>query len=327
MRYWVRVAHVHDRDYPWSLHECAVMTRDGLRELGHTAYFTEERVDPSVGWHTPEEIAEFARGEQQIIIGGNVASDAMCLTIPDSAIIYNFEQVGGWQFVGRYLNLLRRCTVWEYHPVNHRLLLQVHNIRATLVPFGYVPAFTPPVHTYVEPDFDVAFVGSMVPYRTKIINDLKAAGLRVFASDSLYEHERADIFRRSKVILNIHFYPQVKMLEVVRIGTALAQCKAVVTQLDKDTKIDPYYLPGVVGATYDAIVSTVADLARNDVKREILACKGYELFTARRASDMLQKGLDAYVPRTPAQLPQSHERAPNTSGITYRRISRTGQVR
>src|SRR5208282_3335205 len=108
-RYWVRVLRVHDHQYPWSLHECAVMTRDGLRELGYDAYFTEERVDPNSGWPTPEEREQFARGEQQIIIGGNIATPAAILTIPDDAIIYNFEQVGGWQFTNQYVNLLRRC--------------------------------------------------------------------------------------------------------------------------------------------------------------------------------------------------------------------------
>jgi hypothetical protein len=326
-RFWVRVLLVHDKHYPWSLHECAVMTRDGLRELGYTAYFTEERKDPCAGWPTPEERAERARGEQQIIIGGNIATPTTALSIPDDAIIYNFEQVGGWQFAPPYVKLLQRCVVWEYHPANIDRLGTHHGIAATLVPFGYVPAFTPPVHTYMPPDFDVAFIGSLVPYRTKVINDLKLAGLRVHASDSCYEDQRADILRRSKLVVNVHFYPQVKLLEVVRLGLVMAQCKAVVTQLDGDTRIDPYYLPGVCGAKYDEIVPAVVDLVRNDRKREELAYTGYKLFAARLATDSLQKGLAAYAPRQPASLPQSYERAPNASGVTYRRISRDGKVR
>jgi len=264
------------------------------------------------------------RGEQQIIIGGNIATPAAILTIPDDAIIYNFEQVGGWQFTNQYVNLLRRCTTWEYHPANVQRLLMQHNIIATLVPFGYVPAFTPPPRDPVPFDYDVSFVGSLVPYRNYIINLLRLSGLRVHVSDSCYEDERADIFRRSKVILNIHFYPQVKLLEVVRLGLALAQRKAVVTQLDSDTKVDPYYLPGVRAAKYDEILSAVMDLVHDDAKRDQLADDGFKLFTARRATDSLQKGLDAYVPR---QLPQSYDRPPNPTGLTYRRISRTGQVR
>lgn len=325
-RFWVRAMLVHGKHYPWSLHECAVMTRDGLRELGYEAYFTEERKDPNVGWPTPQERADRERGEQQIIIGGNIAAPQDALTIPDEAIIYNFEQVGGWQFDKAYVDLLRRCTTWEYHPANMKPLMTQFGIRATLVPFGYVPAFTPPVHTYQKPDYDVAFIGSLVPYRKTILNSLELAGLRVFVSESCYGERREDILRRSKLLLNVHFYPQVKLLEVVRLGIGMAACKAVVTQLDTDTKVDPYYLPGVCGAEYSEIVPAVLDLVRDDKKRERLAWKGYELFTARCASDTLKKGLDLYVPRQPASVPRSHERAPNTSGIVYRKVSRTGQV-
>ena len=316
-----------DKHYPWSLHECALMVRDGLRELGYKAYFDDERIETSYGWPTPDERMQRELSEQQIIIGGNIATPQAISTIPDSAIVYNFEQVGGHQFAPLYLGLLRRCTVWEYHPANIERLRYYFKISATLVPFGYVPAFTPDPLVYEEPTYDVMFFGSINPPRRKIINDLQLMGLKVLVSEGCYGADRAEKMRRSKLILNVHYYQQVKLMEVVRLGIAMAACRAVVTQLDPNTIVDPYYLPGVAGAPYATLVSTVARLVKDDKAREELAYKGFELFTARRAADSLAKGLDGYVSRQPASLPQSYERATNASGITYRRVPRFGPVR
>lgn len=316
-----------DHAYPWSLHECAIMTRDGLRELGHKAYFDDERVANDHGWPTPEERAQRESGEQQIIIGGNIATASAMATIPDSAIIYNFEQVGGHQFAPPYLGLLRRCTVWEYHPANIERLKYYFNIHATLVPFGYVPAFTPGPKKATTLDYDVMFFGSMNPPRMKVVNDLKLAGLKVLVAEGSYGADREDKMRRSKVILNVHYYQRVKIMEVVRLGIAMAASRAIVTQLDPDTIVDPYYLPGIAGAPYSALVPEVVRLVKDDRAREKLAQKGFELFSARRAADSLAKGISLYVPRQPAALPQSYERSTNSSDATYRRVSRTGQVR
>jgi hypothetical protein len=327
IRYWVRVMKFNDQGYPWSLHDCALMVRDGLRELGYDAYFDDERIDYTAGWPTPEERSERIRTEQQIIIGGNIATHQAISSIPDSAIVYNFEQVGGHQFAGPYLGLLRRTTVWEYHPANIEKLKYYFNIHAILVPFGYVPAMVPQLYTPLEYDFDVLFFGSMNPPRKKIVNDLKLMGLRVMAPEGAYGEDRVDLMRRSKLVLNVHYYQRVKILEVVRLGVAMAACRAVVTQLDPDTVVDPYYLPGVAGAPYDSLVETVSRLVKDDVGREKLALKGYELFTARKATDSLMKGISAYVARQPAALPQSYERSTNAPDVTYRRVSRFGAVR
>ncbi len=327
VRYWVRVMRYSGNRYPYPLHECAMMVRDGLRELGYNAYFTEERPPHEAGWPTAQDIIDRTRGEQQIIIGGNVAGPGDMLTIPDSAIIYNFEQVGGWTFQGSYAALLRRCTVWEYHPANIERLREQFGIHAVLVPFGYIPAFTPEVHTYEEPEFDVAFVGSLNPYRRHVINTLQLMGLKVHVSDFCFGEARAALLRKSRLLLNVHFYPKVKLLEVVRLGIGMAACKAVVTQCDPDTRIDPYYLPGVACAAYDDLAPTCYALVKDTQRRERLAYEGYKLFTARRAPDMLQKGLIHVPIPSSVSPPRSFDRAPNASGAVYRRVSRTGEIR
>ncbi len=327
-KYWVRVLKFGDHGYPWSLHECALMARDGLRALGYKAYFTEDRPNPNVGWPTPEDRARLG-AERQIIIGGNIGTVAAYATIPDGSIVYNFEQAGSPQFGPHYLSLLRRCVVWEYHPDNIKYLKSLYNINAVLVPFGYVPAFTPPEPEIAPPfDYDVAFVGSLSPQRKVIINELQLVGLKVFASQDCQAEKRDDVYRRSKVVLNMHYYPRVKVLEVVRIGLAMAMHKAVVTQIDPDTRVDPYYLPGVVAAPYKELAAAVKRLVEDPVARALLEQEGFELFTARTAEDSLRGALDHEPAPAPVQsLPQGFDRAPNASGNVYRRISRTGQVR
>jgi hypothetical protein len=326
-KYWVRVLKFGDTGYPWSLHECALMTRDGLRELGFKAYFDDERVDVNAGWPTPEDRARLGI-ERQIIIGGNIGTARAYASIPDGSIVYNFEQAGASQFGAHYLSLLKRCVVWEYHPDNIKYLKSLYGINAILVPFGYISAFTPPAPE-IPPamEYDVAFVGSLNPQRKIIINELELVGLKVFASQECQWDKRPDVYRRSKVVLNMHYYPKVKVMEVVRIGLALAMSKAVVTQIDPDTRVDPYYLPGVAAAPYKELAATVKRIVNDPVERRRLEKDGFELFISRQAKDSLRGALD-HEPTPPTQrLPESHERTPNASGTVYRRVSRTGQVR
>ena len=323
-KYWVRVLRFHGREYPWSLHECAVMTRDGLRDLGHTAYFTEERPDPNVGWPTPEDRARMGE-ERQIIIGGNIGTYPDLASIPDNSIVYNFEQAGSPQFSPHYLALLKRCIVWEYHCDNIKYLRSLYGINAILVPFGYTAALTPELEP-VELDYDVGFVGSMSPQRKFIINELELLKLKVYSSQGAYGLDRDKMLQRCKVVLNMHYYPRVKVMEVVRIGTAMAMHKAVVTQIDDDTRVDPYYLPAVAAAKYKDLAATVKRVAQDPAEREMLEEKGFELFTARKATDSLRKALE-HEPAPTRSLPQGFDRAPNPSGIVYRRIPRDGKVR
>lgn len=324
IKFWVRVLRFGGHGYPHSLHEPALMTRNGLRELGYEAYFTEERPDDSTGWPTAEE--RLARApERQIIIGGNIGTHADLDSIPPDAIVYNFEQAGSPQFSPPYLSVLRRCTVWEYHPANLPYLKSLYGITAILAPFGYIPAFTP---TSPDPEleYDVGFVGSVSPQRKKILNELELLKLKVFSSQSAFGPARDAKLRRCKVILNMHYYPKVKVMEVVRIGTACAMRKAVVSQLDPDTRVDPFFLPAIVTAPYKDLAATVKRIADSPSERQRLEQAGFDLFTTRLASDSLKKAL-ANEPQRTRNLPQSYERTKDARAVTYRRISRTGQVR
>jgi hypothetical protein len=323
-RYWVRVLKIRDDAYPWSLHEPALMVRDGLRELGYTAYFTEERLDPNSGWPTPEEKA--ARGtERQIIIGANVGTPSALDSVPAESIVYNFEQAGSPQFHPGYVNLLHRCTAWEYHPANISYLKSLYNLNAVLVPFGYVPAFSPPPYDGAL-EYDVGFVGSISPQRRLILNELELLKLKVYASQSSFGTARDRKLQQCKVILNMHYYPKVKVMEVVRIGLACAMKKAVVSQLDPDTRVDPFYLPVMKTAPAKQLAKAVKDLVDDPDERERLEQAGYDLFTTRLASDSIRKALGNESQRTRA-LPQSYERTKDPGVTTYRRIPRIGPVR
>jgi hypothetical protein len=316
VRFWIRTLKIRDLHEPHQLKEIATVVHDALQLLGHQARHQQQ------GWPTPDDLA----GERQIIIGGNIGTELTLATIPDDSIVYNFEQAGNFHFSPSYVNLMRRCEVWDYNTTNMERMERLYNIRARLVPFGYVPSLT---HEYTKSwdkiEHDVMFVGSMhhSSPRQQVISRLREAGVRVFVSESCYGEERARAYQQSRLVLNMHFHKE-KVMESVRIGTAMANHKAVVCQVDNDTAKDGYLLPGMICTPYDKIVESCIYALRNDGVQWNYEHKGFDLFTKRKMDDILRPIINE--PARKKNVPGSYERAGNPTGIVYRRVPRSGEI-
>lgn len=277
MKFWVRVLKVNDAIYPWTLHDGAIMIRDGLRDLGHEAYFDNER--------------QASEDERQIIIGGNHGTLATLAGIPNGSIVYQLEQSGcAHHFTPTYLRLLRRCVVWDYHPYNIVNLVR-SGIRGIFVPFSYVKSFTPLEEKPAEQDFDVLFIGAINPFRAKIMRDLWHRGLKVYMDSNCFGDHRDDMLRRSKLVVNIHYYQTNKILESCRLGIAMAARRPVLSQFDPGVRADPFFVPGIAIAPYKKIVETAARLLSDPTELSRLADAGFELFKSRTAASVIEQAL------------------------------------
>jgi predicted nucleotidyltransferase len=125
--------------------------------------------------------------------------------------------------------------VWDYSSENVRFLKE-RGLSALHLPVGYhqsleqVPQGRPK-------DIDVLFFGSMGERRQKVLNILeREKKVRLHALFGVYGRERDEFIARSKIVLNVHFYPA-KIFEAVRISYLLNNRCFIVSE---ESEINPY---------------------------------------------------------------------------------------
>lgn len=76
------------------------------------------------------------------------------------------------------------------------------NADMTHLPCAYDPTvFTPSPIPWAEREYDVAMIGVMYPQRWRVVNDLKAAGLKVLAGTGLVYENMAAAYHNSRISL------------------------------------------------------------------------------------------------------------------------------
>lgn len=230
-----------------------------LVQLGHTANVTEN-------WFSNLE------DETNIVFGAELLAPNQPQSLPPGCIIYNLETPSHPNLAKvQQIVLGSKCTVWDYSLVNvqkwRELGANVHH-----VPIGYTPNLTRIPKAEVQ-DLDVLFLGWMTPRRVKIIEDLRAAGLNVVASDKCYGGGRDNLISRAKVCLNVHHDGR-NLFEIVRVSYLLANGKCVITETSND---DCEYQDLLTWRTdYADIVQDASIYCQNTSKRTVLEKHGFE---------------------------------------------------
>lgn len=244
----------------------------GLRALGHEVEITEN---------------SFRHGDKHIIFGGHLLSADS--TLPPGSILYNLEQVGAGN-IGNLAILGGRYTIWDFAKPNcdewaKRRIQSVH------VPIGYSPEMTriPPA----EEDIDVLFYGSMNQRRSVILEQLHKLGLKVVVKiNTAYGAELDELIARAKVILNIHFC-DAQLFEIVRVGYALANKKAVVSEQSVDDY--PQLRYGICCAPYLALVQRCVELVKYGTAHKDLGQTGFNAFSKMPETDFLSAAIGQEV--------------------------------
>jgi hypothetical protein len=240
----------------------------GIRRMGHECELTENAL---------------RKDTQHILFGAHLLGDS---ALPPGSIIYNLEQVGGGN-IGNTVALATNCTVWDYSKKNIADWKPL-GVEAVHVPFCYVPELTRKM-PFVTQDIDVLFYGSLNERRQRVIDGLKAAGLKVEVRiNNTYRDDLTALMARAKVILNVHYYES-KVFEIVRVGYALANRKAVVSEESADWMDYPHLQNAVHTVPYDGLIEACSDLVSHDFQRECLEIGGFTWYASVTEMNALER--------------------------------------
>lgn len=214
--------------------------------------------------------------EKIIVLGANLCRD-YDMYLPDNVIIVNMEQLydqSPW-INNKYLNLLKKYEVWDYN--QHNIKWLEHNLQKNIKLFqlGYGKCLEQSNHE-IEHDIDVLFYGALNDRRECLYNELKLKGLNVIFRDNLWDQEKEKLISRSKIILNVHYFP-VTIFESVRVIPLLLNQKFVITENSSNMKEYDYLKPGLVVAEYNDLVSQVLYYLDHTEERHQIAQRGYQI--------------------------------------------------
>ncbi len=258
-----------------AFNEVAEALHHGLVALGHDSVLTD-RLDLDE--------------RRTIVLGSNLLVQ-YALEPPKNPIFYNLEQLGDdlpWMTMPEFVDLFRHYPHWDYSQANVEYLAGLGLPRPTYVPIGYVPELT-----RIAPapeDIDVLFYGALNGRRYAVLRELHDRGLRVKWLPGAYGASRDGWIARSKVVLNLHYF-EAKIFAIVRVSYLLANRRAVVSEHSADPTLERDLASGIAFADYDELVDRCVELVSDEGARSELAGRGYQAFSARDQTAILDRAL------------------------------------
>ena len=232
-----------------------------LQDLGFQAQLQFNQIDPD---------------GRNILIGCHLLDTKFIQLVPKSTVILNTEQIyaDSTDWNGPIFEWAKHFETWDY---SERNILKFHELGIRLtrhlkIGFQKELARIPKINTQ---DIDVLFYGSMNERRLAIINDLKAAGLKVHTAFGIYCSERDQLISRAKLVLNHHFYES-QIFEIVRVFYLLTNSIAVVGEVNSNSSIDPIYLEGIFPSPYESLATACTQLIQDEFLRKRLKNKAFE---------------------------------------------------
>lgn len=185
-------------------------------------------------------------------------------TLPINYIAYQLEQsnVTSW-FSKRYIDFLNGALeVWDYSLVNYQFLektLAHKNIY--YVPIKYLTTARKASVSMPADDkcYDVYFYGELNSRRTNILDQLIARGLNVHIGNNEWGNVRLDNIKKSKIVLNIHYYDDA-ILETVRLSYLLSNGAKVLSERSRDKILDQWHSKFSTLVDYNDLVDKCVEL-------------------------------------------------------------------
>jgi hypothetical protein len=255
--------------------EVAIGLQGGFRELGI---------------HAPVVTARERISGKAIVLGANLLPRMPGVKPPGKSILYNLEQItpGSEWLTTDYLKLLRRHRVWDYSRYNIGQLEKLGIRDIVHCPIGYSDRLSR-IEPAPEKDIDVLFYGSVNERRLQVLEQLVRAGLRVETLFGVYGAQRDAVIARSRIVLNIHYYPA-KIFEIARISYLLANRVCVVSETSPADSALESVQDGIAQAAYECLSGKCLDLIASGAWQSV-ARQGYEVFAGIRQSDHLKDAL------------------------------------
>jgi hypothetical protein len=257
--------------------ELAEIIGYGLQDLGHVVAINANRIFDDA---------------TNILIGCHLLDPQSINRAPKSSIVLNTEPLyeDQKQWNSRISEWVRRFQTWDYNVAHLDKLRDIGAIKPKLLHLGFHPKLERIAKPALQ-DIDVLFYGAITERRKAILDALSAAGMHVKAVFGLYGGERDALIARAKVILNMH-RTESKIFEIVRVFYLMSNAKAVVSEIDEHTEIDPDYRDGIHGASYANLVESCRQLVKDHKLREALETRSLATIQRLPQKDILLPLLD-----------------------------------
>jgi hypothetical protein len=247
------------------------------------------------------------------------------ILLPKNYIVYQLEQIsveGNKWLTQRYLEIMKGAKqVWDYSIKNVNLLNRYNVKNVIHLPISYSENLKIVDCSNIpdsEKDVDILFIGSISPRRKELLERFKLLNdIRVLIADGgLWGDERTALLKRSKMIINIHFYGSESLLEMARLSVLLANKCFIVSETGGDASMDKKLEKGVIFGRYNELVSLCRKYlpAEMVAKRNSIAREGFRLFSERQYQIPITfyRTLTNHV--SAASVEQSDEIKPISSG-------------
>jgi hypothetical protein len=224
---------------------------------------------------------EFLRDATNLVLGAHHLAQNLAQDLPSDTIVYNTEQL---RYDGALLEGLRpfvsRFETWDPDERNVEAWRAAGlGARVRHVPPGYVPESST-IDLTTPADIDVLFFGKVNPRRMVILDALARAGIALQVADGIYLAERDALVARAKIVLNVHATDD-SALEMARVAYALANRRALVSELGRGARLDPDLRGGLLTGPTSALGDLCRGLLADDARRLALAERGFQAFSRR----------------------------------------------
>ena len=224
---------------------------------------------------------EFLRDATNMIFGAHHLAGELAADLPSDTIVYNTEQLRtDGALVEALGQFVSRFATWEPDLGNLETWRALGlGSRVRYVQPGYVPESST-VDLATPTDIDVLFFGKVNPRRMVILDGIMRAGIRLHVADGAYLADRDALVARAKIVLNVHAADD-SALEMARIGYALANRRALVTEVGRGAQLDPDLRDGVLAGANAELAGMCRALLADDGRRLALAERGFQAFSRR----------------------------------------------
>lgn len=243
----------------------ATMLRDGLAKLG-----------------IPSRIAvnEYLHDATNVLFAAFNLDPSLVSSLPPGTIVYNSEMVvPGSPFVAGMVPFVRAFETWDYSATNVRRWNEMGlGARVRHLQPAYLPEFTT-VDLDAPRDVDVLFYGRPSARRGEALRAIAATGVDVRSVEGAYGQELSRWIERSRIVVNIHHRDEA-VFEFARFSRALANRRCFVSEAGGEDDVDAVLRPGYVSVPLRDLATTCRSLVDEPGRREAIARRGHELYTA-----------------------------------------------
>lgn len=252
----------------------------GLKQEGHEVRYSVN--DPA-----PDAV--------NIVFGAQVLTQEALSALPDGTIVYNFEQIRNLppnQIKPQLRYCAARFRIWDYSAANLDAWKGLGKVDVRIVPVGYAPVLTR-LHKAEPQDIDVLLIGMAGHKRLAAFDALSNSGLTTVFVSGLYGAARDRLIERSKIILNVNLYENMRIFEIVRCSFLMANRKAVVSEIEPGGYVEDDIRSGIQFAQRRDVVALCHDLIGDDNRRAAVEEEGFKAICRRDIRDILKAALEA----------------------------------